>query len=88
MEVRITHIHLSGGETYRHIQSVRWQNADNSSEWDTDSTATMVGRLRRGWRVFVWSGWSKVEVVAVGGRYLSTETGGQLSQELLKLPRF
>lgn len=88
MEVRITHIQLSGGETYRHIQSVRWQNADDGREWDTDSTATMVSRIRRGWRVFVWSGWSKVEVVAVGGRYLSTEVGGELTSEIMKLPRF
>ncbi|MBP2476099.1 hypothetical protein JOF53_004971 [Crossiella equi] len=88
MEVRITHIHLSGGESYRNIQTVRWQNADDASEWDTDSTATMVARIRRGWRVFVWNGWHKVEVAVVGGRFLSTETQGQRTDGILKLPRF
>jgi hypothetical protein len=93
MAIRITEVHLEGGELHEHIASLRW-HADGGYDKTVSSRSTMVEWLEKSTANQAFTeppfGTGAVVQVKNNGRitYLQTIADGVWTNNLLALPRF
>lgn len=93
MAIRITAVHLEGGTTHEHIQSLRWTNQSNGNTGQSTRAAIVAWIETQNGKAYVEEPPAKrVEVgvvtPAVGAKYLRTYADGEWNNNLLSLPRF
>lgn len=87
--IRITSIHLAGGEDHQHIQSVTWVNPA-TNERGGSNLQTMIAWLREGGEATVTVGAQQenVQVVEGGAPFIQAYENGSPTDSLLALPRY
>jgi hypothetical protein len=87
--IRITAVHLDGGDLHEHIAEVEWQNLEwgNTGESSVDA---LIRWLDEAENVAVVGREARVDVVRspTGSSWLQAVTGGYWTDELLALPRY
>ncbi|WP_054816879.1 DUF3892 domain-containing protein [Nocardia arizonensis] len=94
MAIRITEVHLEGGNTHEHIQLLKWIE-DGTGNSDTWTRARLVTWIEdKGGHAYVQQPGTKpatVEVKTPGNgrpKYLQTRPDGDPRNNLLNLPKF
>jgi hypothetical protein len=89
MGIRITAVHLDGGEEHEHISEVEWQNLEwgNTGESSVD---VLMQWLDEAENVAVVGREARVEVVRspTGSSWLQAVVGGFWTDDLMALPRY
>jgi hypothetical protein len=88
--VRVTKVHMVGGELHEHIAEVSWVNPA-SLEVGRSSRAGMIVFLEKpGGRAVVGEGANQVDVGVVQAtpKYIRTHADGRWTNNLLSLPRY
>lgn len=90
--VRITAVHLVGGELHEHIASVRWTNP-STGDTGTSTRESMVEWIEdKDGKAVVGEGIEQVSVGVVdpspGPKYIRTYADGKWTNNLLALPRY
>lgn len=88
--VRITAVHMAGGELHEHIAAVRWINPSTKASGES-TRSTMVAFIDRDkHRAVVGQGTQQVEVGVVNGtpKYIRTYADEKWTNNLLALPRY
>mgnify|MGYP000992821477 CR=1 FL=1 len=89
MGIRITAVHLDGGEEHEHIAEVEWQNLEwgNTGESTTDA---LMRWLEETGEVALVGHTARVDVVRspTGAAWLQAVRDGFWTDDLLGLPRY
>jgi hypothetical protein len=89
MGIRITAVHLDGGDEHEHISEVEWQNLEwgNTGESSVD---VLMQWLDEAENVAVVGREARVEVVRspTGSSWLQAVAGGFWTDDLMALPRY
>jgi len=88
--VRITAIHLVGGQQHEHIASVRWIDLSDNTTGES-TRETMVDWIEnKGGKAVVTDGTNTVAVGVVNAtpKYIRTHADGKWTDNLLALPRY
>jgi hypothetical protein len=87
--IRITAVHLDGGDEHEHIAEVEWQNLEwgNVGESSVESVMRWLGEAEN---IAVVGQRSRVDVVRspTGSSWLQAVKDGFWSNDLLSLPRY
>ncbi|HWM33017.1 MAG TPA: DUF3892 domain-containing protein [Pseudolysinimonas sp.] len=89
MGIRITAVHLDGGEEHEHIAEVEWQNLEWGNVGES-SVESVMSWLDEAENVAVVGQRARVDVVRspTGSAWLQAVKDGFWSNELLALPRY
>jgi hypothetical protein len=88
--VRVTTVHMEGGESHEHIARVRWTNPQTGDSGQS-TREQMIEYLRKpGTRAFVTDGERTVNIRIVEAEppYIRTHADGVWTNNLLALPRY
>jgi hypothetical protein len=88
--VRITTVHMAGGEKHEHIESVKWIDpADSKTGSSTRAQMVEYIEAKKG-RAVVGEGMQRVGVGVVDAtpKYIRTYADGNWTNNLLALPRY
>jgi hypothetical protein len=88
--VRVTTVHMEGGENHEHIARVRWTNPQTGDSGQS-TREQMIEYLRKpGTRAFVTDGERTVNIRIVEAEppYIRTHADGVWTNNLLALPRY
>lgn len=92
MSIRITHIHLQGGQGHEHITSYKWVGIESSDSGTSDKPTLVDWVDKSSNHAYVGQGSGRAEVGVVrparGNPYLRTYADGEWTNNLLSLPQF
>jgi hypothetical protein len=87
--IRITAVHMAGGDQHEHIASVKWINPENNTTGKS-TRETMVSWIDKGGKAIVSDGKNTAQVGVVEARpkYIRTYADSKWTDNLLALPRY